>query len=74
MSDFGQCSNWLQLNLISLLINCSYELKQIMTRYVFLGARWVIWAMFEPTPTWYNLDFGQIFMWIGANNVPDMTS
>ena len=26
------------------------------------------WAMFEPTPTWPNFDFGQLFMWIGANN------
>ena len=26
------------------------------------------WAMFEPTPTWSNFDFGQIVMWIGAHN------
>ena len=34
MSDFVQCSNWLQLYLILLLVNFSYELWQIMTRYV----------------------------------------
>ena len=26
------------------------------------------WAMFEPTWTWPNFTFGQVFMWIGANN------
>ena len=26
------------------------------------------WVMFEPTPTLPNLDFGQLFMWIGAND------
>ena len=26
------------------------------------------WAMFEPTPTLPNFDFGKFFMWIGANN------
>ena len=26
------------------------------------------WAMFEPTWTWPNFTFGQLFMWIGANN------
>ena len=26
------------------------------------------WAMFEPTPTWPNFDFDQLFMWIGPNN------
>ena len=25
-------------------------------------------AMFEPTWTWPNFTFGQLFMWIGANN------
>ena len=27
-----------------------------------------LWAMFEPTLTWPNFTFGQLFMWIGANN------
>ena len=26
------------------------------------------WAMFEPTWTWPNFSFDQLFMWIGANN------
>ena len=26
------------------------------------------WAMFEPTWTWPNLTFGQLFMLLGANN------
>ena len=25
------------------------------------------WAMLKPTQTWPNFDFGQPFMWIGAN-------
>ena len=33
------------------------------------------WAMFEPTWIWPNFTFGQLFMWIGADNEwPDMTS
>ena len=39
MSDFEQCSNQFQLDLISLLVNFSYELGQIMTRYDLLEAR-----------------------------------
>ena len=41
-SDSDQCSNRLQLDLISLLVNFSWEWGQIMTRYDFLGARRVI--------------------------------
>ena len=37
-----QCWNWLELYLISLLVNFSRELGQIMTRYDFLWDRWVI--------------------------------
>ena len=33
MSDLEQCWNRLQLDLILLLVNFSYELGQIMTRY-----------------------------------------
>ena len=33
MSDFEQCLNQLQLDLISLLVSFSYELGQIVTRY-----------------------------------------
>ena len=32
------------------------------------------WAMFEPTWTWPNFTFGQLFLWIGANNDQIMTS
>ena len=28
-----------------------------------------LWAMFEPTPTWPNFDFGQLFIWIGTKLV-----
>ena len=39
MSDFEQCSNQFQLDLILLLVNFSYELEQIMTIYDILEAR-----------------------------------
>ena len=32
------------------------------------------WAMFEPTWTWPNLTFGQLFMWIGPIMTRYMTS
>ena len=38
MSDSKQCSNRLELDLISLLVKVSCELGQIMTRYDFLWA------------------------------------
>ena len=41
-SDFEQCSNRLQLDLISLLVHCSCEFGQIVTRYNSLYARRVI--------------------------------
>ena len=36
-----------------------------MTSYVL--DEW-FWSMFEPTPTWPNFVFGQLFVWIVANN------
>ena len=39
MSDSEQCSNWHELDIISLLVNFLCELGQIMTRYDFLCAR-----------------------------------
>ena len=42
MSDSEQCSNRLEFGLISLLVNLSCELGQIMIRYDFMWARWVI--------------------------------
>ena len=41
-SDSEQCSNQLQIALISLLVNISCELGKIMTRYEFLWTRRVI--------------------------------
>ena len=41
MSDSEPCSNRLELDLISLLVNFSYELGQIMARFDFLWPRWV---------------------------------
>ena len=57
-----------QIRLVSLLVNFSCELGQIMTRYDFLWARWVILNNVRLTPTWPNFTFGQLFMWIGPNN------
>ena len=42
MSDSEECSNRLELDIISILVNFSCELGQIMTRYDFLWARWMI--------------------------------
>ena len=39
MSDSEQCSNRLQLDIISLLVNFVHELGYIMTRYDFLWGR-----------------------------------
>ena len=68
MSDSEQCSNRLELDLISLLVNFSCELGQIMTRYDFLWARWVILSNVRTDLNLPNFTFGQLFMWIGANN------
>ena len=69
MSDSEQCSNRLEVDLISLLVNFSCELGQIMTRYDFLWARWVI---LSNVWTDLNLIFdqlGQLCMCIGVNNL-----
>ena len=69
MSDSEQFSNRFELYLISLLVNLSCDLGQIMTIYMTLyGLDEWFRAMFEPTLTWPNFTFGQLFMWIGANN------
>ena len=36
-----------------------------MTSY---GLKKWFWAIFEPTWTWPNLTFGQLFTWVGTNN------
>ena len=68
MSDSEQCSNRLELDLISLLVNFSCELGQIMTRYDFLWARWVI---LSNVWNWPKLDLifdlGKLCMCIGVN-------
>ena len=46
MSDSEQCSNRLELDLISLFVNFSCELGQIMTRYDFLWAIRVILELY----------------------------
>ena len=42
MSDFEQCLNRLQLDMISRLVYFVYELGKIMTRYILFDARIVI--------------------------------
>ena len=42
MSDFEPCLNQLQLDLITLLVNVSYQVGTMMSRYDFLEARRVI--------------------------------
>ena len=53
MSYFEQCSKRLQLYLISLLVNSSFELGQIMTRYDFFGG-WM--SDFEQCSNQFQLD------------------
>ena len=37
-----------------------------MTRLTFWRLdEWLLWAMFEPTPTWPDFTFDQLFIWIG---------
>ena len=79
--DSDQCSKRLELDLISLLVNFSCELGQIMTRYDFLWARWVISEQCSDQLKLYLIlllvnvlgELGQIitrflFRWTGANN------
>ena len=49
--DFDKCFNRLPLGLLSLLVNL--WIWQIMTRYDFLDARWM---MFERYSNWFQLD------------------
>ena len=52
MSDSEQCLNQLQLDLITLLVNFSYQVGTMMSRYDFLEARRVI---LRNVRTDYNL-------------------
>ena len=47
------------------MVNFSYNLGQIMTRYDSYGLDEWFWAMFELIWTWPNFTFGQFCMWIG---------
>ena len=47
LSDSEQCSNRLELDIISYLVNFTCELGQIMTRYDFLWLDGWFWAMFS---------------------------
>ena len=51
---------------ISLLVNFSHELAQIMTTYDFYRLIKRFWAMFEPT--WSNFSFFSTFDRIGTYN------
>ena len=69
MSDSEQFSNRFELDLISLLVNFSCELGQIRTIYDFpMGWMSDSEQCLEPTWAWPNFTFGQLFMWIEANN------
>ena len=58
MSDFEQCLNQLQLDLILFLVSFSCELGQIMIRYDFLEASL---NDFEQYSNWLQLDLLQLF-------------
>ena len=68
MSDSEQCSNRLELDLISLLVNFSCELGQIMTRYDFLWAIWVILSNVRTNLNLTQFNFWSSFHVNGANN------
>ena len=51
------------------MVNFPCEMGQIINRYDFLEQCSNIWAMFEPTPTWPNVDFRQLFMWIEQSHI-----
>ena len=75
MSDSEQFSNRFELDLISLLVNFSCELGQIMTIHLTShGLDEWFRAMFEPTWTWPNFMFGQLFHVDRGKLWPDMTS
>ena len=69
MSDSEKYSNRPQLYmyLITLLINFSFKLGHMMTRYDFLCARRVILSNVWTDLTWPNFDFGQLCICIGVN-------
>ena len=66
-SDSEQCSNRLQLDIVSLLVNFVCELGQIMTRYDLLGVRRVIQAdsQLDLISIWstFHMKWGYKFNW-----------
>ena len=74
MSDSEQCSNRLELDLISLLVNFSCELGQIMTRYDFLWAKWVILSTVRTDLNLTYFHFWSILHVNWGKWWPDMTS
>ena len=61
MSDFEQCLNQLQLDLITLLVNFSYQVGTMMSRYDFLEARRVILRNVR-TDLQLEITFDQLFV------------
>ena len=57
-----------ELDLISLLSTFHVNWSQYWPNMTSYGLDEWFWAMFEPTWIWPNFTFGQLFMWIGANN------
>ena len=53
MSDYDQCLNGPQLDLILILVNFTFEVGQIMTRYHFQEAKWVILSNFRTDSQLY---------------------
>ena len=65
MSDFEKCSNWLQLELILLLVNLPFEFGQVMTRYDLLEAGGMILSNVQTNSNLlislfnFHMDWGQ---------------
>ena len=58
--DFEQCFNRFQLDPISLLVNLSHELAQIMTTYDFLSAKQAILSNVRTDFSLTQFSFGQL--------------
>ena len=60
--------NWIQLDLISILVHLQVNWGKLWPDMTSKRLDALFWAMFEPTTTLPNLTFGQLFIWVGANN------
>ena len=56
-------------DLISRLVDLLYEPGQMMTRYDFLEARWLILSNVRMTPTWHDFTLGQLCIWFGIYQI-----